>query len=111
MLDDYDDDTPDSPVADGSEEDQAIVREAHKRFLKCEKWEAIARGGGVEDEMFANGDSENNYQWPEQLYVARTANERPVLTFSKVRQHNLQIIIFFLQAEDGIRDRPIGDGA
>lgn len=111
MLDDYGDDTPDSPAVDGSEEDQDIVREAHKRFIKCEKWEAIARRRYVEDDMFANGDSENNYQWPDQLYVARTANERPALTINKVRQHNLQIINDAKQNKTGIKYRPIGDGA
>lgn len=107
-IDRGDDDAPD---VDGGEDDEDIIREAHKRFIKCEKWEAIARRRWQEDWQFANGDSENNFQWPDQLYVARTTNERPALTINKVRQHNLQIINDAKQNKTGIKYRPIGDGA
>lgn len=93
------------------ESDESIVQEAHKRFLRCEKREATARRRWLEDYQFANGDSENNYQWPDRLYEARLSEERPALTINKTRQHNLQIINDARQNKSGIKYRPVGDGA
>src|SRR5712672_1178329 len=88
-----------------------IVREAHKRFERCRKWESVARERARNDIKFANGDSENHYQWDDTLYQDRIDNDRPALTISKVRQHNLQIINDAKQKKSGIKYRPIGDGA
>jgi hypothetical protein len=88
-----------------------IVREAHRRFKRCEDWEATARARWLQDYKFANGDSENHYQWPDKLYQDRENDDRPALTISKVRQHNLQIINDAKQKKSGIKYRPIGDGA
>ncbi len=88
-----------------------IVREAHRRFERCLKWESVARERARNDIRFANGDSENHYQWDDNLYQDRVINDRPALTISKVRQHNLQIINDAKQKKSGIKYRPIGDGA
>lgn len=88
-----------------------IVREAHRRFERCQKWEAIARQRGLDDNKFAHGDSENNYQWPDRIYSDRVTNDQPALTINKTRQHNLQIINDAKQKKSGIKYRPIGDGA
>ncbi len=88
-----------------------VVREAHKRFQRCLEWEAIARSRWLSDYRFANGDSDNAYQWPDTIYRARTTQDQPALTISKVRQHNLQIINDAKQKKSGIKYRPVGDGA
>jgi hypothetical protein len=101
-------DTDDSPAPVGLD---PIVREAHKRFERCQKWEAVARTRWMEDYQFANGDSDNCYQWPDKLYVARLQQDRPSLTINKLRQHNLQIINDAKQKKSGIKYRPVGEGA
>jgi hypothetical protein len=110
-LDTLDDDAADADDEGEEQTDDEIVREAHKRFLKCEKWEANARRRWLEDYKFAHGDDLNNYQWDSTLYLARTANERPALTINKTQQHNLQIINDAKQNKSGIKYRPVGDGA
>jgi hypothetical protein len=88
-----------------------IVREAHRRFKRCEEWEAVARARWLNDYRFSNGDSENNYQWAAELYDARTDSNQPALTINKVRQHNLMITNDAKQHKSSIKFRPVGDGA
>jgi hypothetical protein len=88
-----------------------IVREAHRRFDRCQKWEATARLRWIDDYKFANGDSDNHYQWPDEIYGQRENEAAPTLTISKVRQHNLQIINDAKQRKSSIKYRPVGDGA
>ncbi len=107
-LSDNDTDAYD-PVGDGITD--PLIGEAHKRFKRCEDWYATAYARTQEDYKFANGDSDNNYQWPDRIWDIRYAQERPSLTINKVRQHNLQIINDAKQKKSGIKYRPIGDGA
>lgn len=98
----------------GDSADDKIVKEAAKRFKKCETWESTARIRWIEDEKFVNGDSDNMYQWPDALRTARgsgTDDERPCLTINKTRQHVLQIINDARQNKTAIKYRPVGGGA
>ncbi len=88
-----------------------IVQEAHRRFRRCEQWEATARARWLSDYRFANGDSENAYQWDEDLYNGRINADQPALTINKVRQHNLMITNDAKQHKSSIKFRPVGDGA
>lgn len=102
------------PELQGLTGDDKIVREAQKRFNRCEMWESTARKRWIEDEKFVNGDSDNLYQWPDQLRAARgvgTGDERPCLTINKTRQHCLQIINDARQNKTSIKFRPVGGGA
>lgn len=91
--------------------DPKIVYEARLRYNRCVAWESLARQRGDADEKFHHGDSENNYQWPDQLYAERDAGDKPALTVNKVREHNLQIINDLKQNKVGIIIRPTGGGA
>jgi len=97
--------------------DETIVKEALKRFKKCEIWEATARRRWLEDEKFVNGDSDNLYQWPEATLMGRgygsgdNSEQRPCLTINKTRQHVLQIINDARQNKTAIKFRPVGNGA
>lgn len=97
--------------------DDKIVREAKKRFRRCQSWESTARTRWIEDEKFANGDSDNLYQWPDATLTARgynasgTGDQRPCLTINKTHQHNLQIINDARQNRTHIKYRPVGNGA
>lgn len=98
-------------------DDEKIVKEALKRFKKCEIWEATARRRWLEDEKFVNGDSDNLYQWPEATLMGRgygsgdNSEQRPCLTINKTRQHVLQIINDARQNKTSIKFRPVGNGA
>lgn len=94
--------------------DEAVVREALKRFHRCEQWESVARKRWLDDEKFVNGDADNMYQWPDLVQSARslgTDDERPCLTINKTRQHVLQIINDARQNRTHIKYRPVGNGA
>src|SRR5579859_1987834 len=91
--------------------DETIVKEAKERFKKCQDFEGMARILFLEDLKFANGDSENNWQWPDELWQGRVGNQRPCLTINKTRQHCLQIINDSKQNKAGISIRPVGGGA
>jgi hypothetical protein len=67
-----------------------IVREAKERFERCQAWESQWRDRAKFDQKFANGDSQNMWQWDANVRSDR--GERPCLTQNHVRQHNLQIV-------------------
>jgi hypothetical protein len=94
---------------DGTNATDPIVRRAHKRFLKCQRYESEARDHWLLDLKFAEGDEYNNYQWPVTLYNDR--GERPSLTVNETRQHNLHIINEAKQNKADVKYRPTGAGA
>jgi hypothetical protein len=99
---------------DGGTPDERIVKEAQRRFDICATYENDARLRFIEDVKFANGDSDNLYQWDENSRTARgygTIDERPCLTINKIRQHNLNIINDARQNKPAVRVRPVGNGA
>jgi len=93
------------------DDDATIVDEAQKRFKYAMAWESTARKNWVEDYKFANGDSENLYQWEHDVRAGREKDSLPNLTINKVRQHNLLIINDARQNKPSIRYRPVSDTA
>lgn len=91
--------------------DERIVAEAQRRFKVCEEWESRARKLFLEDVKFSNADSDNGYQWPNEIRRNRDVDERPCLTINKTRQHNLQIINDAKQNKPRCAVRPVGNGA
>jgi hypothetical protein len=91
--------------------DDKIIAEAQRRFNQCENWESRARKLFNEDIKFANADSDNGYQWPNEIRRNRDVDERPCLTINKTRQHNLQIINDAKQNKPRAAVRPVGNGA
>lgn len=88
-------------------EEKKILLQAKERFLRCEEAEAEFRKKFVEDLRFANGDPDNHFQWPDQVYQGRDNDGRPCLTINKVRQHNLQIINDAKQNKPSVKTLPI----
>lgn len=84
-----------------------IVKEAKARFARCEEAESQFRRLFVEDVKFANGDPDNNWQWPDRIRQSRDGDARPCLTINKVRQHNLQVINDAKQNKPSIKTLPI----
>ena len=91
--------------------DERIIAEAKRRFKQCEEWESNARKLWLEDVKFANADSDNGYQWPNEVRRNRDVDERPCLTINKVRQHNLQIINDIKQNKPRAKVSPVSGGA
>lgn len=91
--------------------DDRIIAEAQRRFKNCEEWEGRARKLFLEDIKFSNADSDNGYQWPNEIRRNRDIDERPCLTINKTRQHNLQIINDAKQNKPRAAVRPVGNGA
>lgn len=67
------------------------INEATRRWEQAGEWEATARQRFMDDLKFAEGDSENNYQWPDNVRASRSGEARPTLTMNIIRQHNFQI--------------------
>lgn len=91
--------------------DEKIVQEAKDRFDECIEWEADFRKLFIEDLRFANGDSDNKYQWPDTTRDNREIDDRPCLTINKTKQHCLQIINDGRQHAPQIKVKPIEGGA
>lgn len=94
--------------------DEKIVKEAKKRFRIASDWEADARRNFINDYKFANGDSENMYQWPGGVQTTRgvgSNDERPCLTINDTRQHNLQIINDARQNKPSVSVKPVANEA
>lgn len=98
-------DTPDALTTD------PIVNEATRRFKRTDEWESDWRTKFVADMKFAEGDSDNGWQWPDNVKNARNLNNKPCLTLNVVRQHNLQIINEARQNKSSVAMRATGGGA
>lgn len=86
-----------------------IVKEAQERFARCQDVEDEFRRRFVDDVKFANGDPDNNWQWPDQIRNSRENDSRPCLTINKTRQHNLQIINDAKKNKPSIKCLPVDD--
>jgi hypothetical protein len=91
-------------TADGPDK---IVKEALKRFERCQNAESEFRKHFVEDVKFANGDADNGWQWEDKMAKRRETMGRPCLTINKVRQHCLQIINDAKQNKPSVKVLPI----
>lgn len=89
----------------------AILEEAQKRFARCEAWEGKARSLWKEDVKFAEGDSDNLWQWPDDIRAPRETDSKPIITINKTRQHNLDILNDARQAKVGVKIIPTGGEA
>jgi hypothetical protein len=103
-------DNPNRETKDMSPDDLILV-EAKKRWKRCETYERTARINWVNDRKFANGDSDNHWQWEETLRKNRELDDAPCLTINKVRQHNLQIINDGRQNKPSVSIKGVGNGA
>lgn len=107
--------SPDPTVElDDESPDEALIREAKKRFSRCADWEATWRVRFIDDIKFCNADSRNMYQWKPEYLNGRgygTNDERPCITVNKTRQHCIQIVNDGRQNKTAVKIKPVGDGA
>jgi hypothetical protein len=90
---------------------QSVLREARTRFKRCQNWESTARSRYINDIKFCEGDSDNLYQWPEEIRNRLEGDSRAILTINKTKQHCLDILNDARQSKVAIKIRPTGDGA
>ncbi|MDE1971089.1 MAG: hypothetical protein KGI50_05975 [Patescibacteria group bacterium] len=94
---------------DAPSADEKIINEARDRFARCEEKESDFRRLYIEDLKFANADSDNGWQWPDNIAKARKDSNRPALTINKTRQHNLQVINDEKKNKPSIKILPVDD--
>jgi hypothetical protein len=90
---------------------EKILKEAKERFQACKEWESYTRRLNLDDLKFVEADSDNGYQWPNDILKARDADQRPSLTINKTRQHCLMIINDCKQNKPTVKIRAVGGGA
>ena len=83
-----------------------LVEEIQENFEECKQWYSTARNHFIDDVKFANADTYNNFQWPNDIRKSRDLDERPSLTINRTRQHNLQIINDAKKNTPGIKYLP-----
>lgn len=94
---------------------QPCVAEAMRRYKFTASYESVARNLFACDWRFAHGDSDNNYQWPDEVRGQRGGGAgeaaRPCLTINKVQQHNRMIVNDAKKNKPGIKYAPVGNAA
>lgn len=75
-----------------SKKDEELLQEARDRFQFGKDWEGEFRTLFTADLKFVRADSDNGYQWPDNLRTARQDDKKPCLTINKTRQQCLMII-------------------
>jgi hypothetical protein len=72
----------------------SIVSEAKVRFERASAAYSANRARAVEDTKFVMGDSDNGWQWPAEVLLARrqSSDKRPCLTVNVTAQHCNQVI-------------------
>lgn len=106
-----------SPAArrerDSDTDDEEVLREARDRFRQGMDWESDFRQAYVDDVRFCNGDADNHWQWPSNIYDSRAGGEapRPCLTVNKTRQHCLQVVNDARKNKPQVRITAVSDEA
>jgi hypothetical protein len=88
-----------------------IVNEARRRLDRAQEWYSEANRKFLEDVKFAYADSDNGYQWPNNIRHSRDVDMRPCLTMNITRQHNLMIVNAMRKARAEARVIATGGGA
>src|SRR5215831_10924210 len=89
--------------------DQAIIDEAKYRFKRAQAWEGGFLKLYNEDVKFANGDSDNGWQWPDNIKRDRDFSNRPCLTINKTKMHVLMLANEARQNQPQPHIKPVGD--
>ena len=91
-----------------SEEDMEILVEAYEFFDYALSWEERFRDLYIQDVKFANADSDNGWQWPDDMRRDRMLNRRPALTINKVQNHVNLVVNDGRQNKAAIEVKPAG---
>ena len=99
-------------MSDDKESDGSVVEVARKRFQRANDFYQDNRQKALADTRFVMGDSDNNWQWPDDIYRTRSnVNRKPCLTINTTAQHCNQIINNIRQNRPSVRILPVDGGA
>lgn len=88
--------------------EKSIVEVARARFQRAKDAYQKLRDQAIEDTRFVMGDSENQWQWPEDIYQKRSGSSgKPCLTINITAQHCNQIINSIRQNRPSAKVRPV----
>lgn len=90
---------------------EEVLKEAQDRWELCQSVLGNTRTLMLQDIKFSIGDSDNGYQWPEQIWRERTLERRPALTMNKMPQFINQVVNDARQNRPAIKIRPVDSGA
>lgn len=88
-----------------------IIEEAKKRFERARSAYSSSRLLAVEDTKFAMGDSDNGWQWPDDIRNTRKIDKRVCLTVNMTAQHCNQIINNIRMNRPAVKVSPADSGA
>jgi hypothetical protein len=88
-----------------------VVAEAKKRFERAKQAYSATRLLAVEDTRFAMGDSDNGWQWPDDIRNTRKLDKRVCLTVNMTAQHCNQIINNIRQNRPSVKVSPVDNFA
>ncbi len=91
------------------EKKESIIEEAHERFLRAEKAYQLSRRQSIEDTKFCLGDSDNGWQWPDEIRKQRQFDKRVCLTVNLTAQHVNQVVNNIRQTRPSCRVMPVDD--
>lgn len=90
----------------------SIVETAKARYARAKEFYGPLRAQAVADTKFVMGDSENQWQWPEDVYQNRSAMAgKPCLTINITAQHCNQIINSIRQNRPSAKVSPVDGDA
>jgi hypothetical protein len=85
-----------------------VVEQARERFRRFKDLNGTLREQAVEDTRFVMGDSDNQWQWPEDVYTSRASiSGKPCLTINVTAQHCNQIINNIRQNRPSAKISPV----
>jgi Phage P22-like portal protein len=90
-------------------ENDKIIQEAKERWRLCSEWYGPFWRKFSADLRFRHADSENGWQWPDE--IRRSRGRKPCLTLNITRQHNLQISNNTKQKRAAVKIIPTGGPA
>jgi len=93
---------------DDEQIDEDILIEARERFDIAMDWESAFMSLYVDDVKFANGDSDNGWQWPNDMWRERGVVGKPSLTINKTQNHVALVTNDAKQNKAAIDIRPAG---
>ena len=89
-------------------EQKSVVDVARARYQRAKDVLGTLRQQAIDDTRFAMGDSDNQWQWPEEVYTNRAAvSGKPCLTINVTAQHCNQIINAIRQHRPSAKISPV----
>ena len=88
-----------------------IVSEARERYKRARDAYSKQRQQAIEDTKFVMGDSDNKWQWPDEIYNKREAGKRVALTVNLTAQHCNQIINEIRRNQPSVKVSPADSAA